>query len=125
MMVEVLGIKVRSLRMFEEFWASRCALSRCLRSFGRHGALSHDVKGVLGVTARSRGALSHDVVGVLGVTVRSLMICLRSFGRHGAHDVRSFGRHGALSYHVGEVFGVTVRSLVMFEEFWASRCALS
>ena len=39
--------------MFEECWASRCALSRCLRSFGRHGALSHDVWGVLGVTVRS------------------------------------------------------------------------
>ena len=38
--------------MFEEFWASRCAVSWCLRSFGRHGALSHDVSGVLGVTVR-------------------------------------------------------------------------
>ena len=34
---------VRSLMMLEEFWASRCSLSGCLKSFGRHGALSLDV----------------------------------------------------------------------------------
>ena len=63
---------MRSVMMFEEFWASRCDLSWCLRSFGRHGALSHDVGGVLGVTARSL-----------------MMFDMRSFGRHGAlsHDV--------------------------------------
>ena len=42
-----------SLMMFEEFWASWCALSCSLKSFGRHGALSHDVEGVLGVTVHS------------------------------------------------------------------------
>ena len=56
--------------MFEEFWASRRAPSRCLRSFGRHGGLSHDVSGAVGVAVRSlmmfeeflrHGALSHDV----------------------------------------------------------------
>ena len=44
---------MRSLMMFAEFWASRCAVSWCLRSFGRHGALSDDVRGVLAVTERS------------------------------------------------------------------------
>ena len=37
------GVTVRSLMMFEEFWASRCALASCSETFGRHGALSHDV----------------------------------------------------------------------------------
>ena len=36
-----------------------------------------------------RGALSHDVRGVLGVAVRSLMMFVKSFGHPGAlsHDL--------------------------------------
>ena len=54
---------MRSLMMLEEFW--------CLRSFGRHDALSHDAGGMLGVTARS------------------LMMFEEIFWRHGAppHDL--------------------------------------
>ena len=39
--------------MLEEVGASPCALSCCLGSFERHGALSHDGCGVLGVKVRS------------------------------------------------------------------------
>ena len=82
--------------MFQEFWASRRALSRSLRSFGRHGALSRDVSGILGVTVRSLMMFEE----FWGVTVRSLTMF--------------------------EVFwAVTVRSLMMFDAFGASRCALS
>ena len=51
-----------------------------------------------------------------------------------SHDVRSFGRHGALSHDVCGVLGVTVRSIMMFvrrghgalfdDVFWESPCAL-
>ena len=40
-------------------------------------------------------------------------------------DAKSFGRHGALSHDLWGVLGVTVRSLMMFEESCASRCAAS
>ena len=70
--------------MFEEFWASRCTLSGCLRSVDRHGALSPDVWRVLGVTVRSP-LISEESWASRCV----LSTCLRSFGRHGAipHDV--------------------------------------
>ena len=48
---------MRSLMIVEEFWASRCAVSWCLRSFGRHGVLPHDVWGVFGVTVHSHDFL--------------------------------------------------------------------
>ena len=36
-----------------------------------------------------------------------------------------FWAYGALSHDVGGVLGVTVQSLMIFGEFWASRCAVS
>ena len=60
---------MRCLMMLKEFWASRCALSGFLKSIGRHGALSHDLWGALGVTVRSLMIAEE----FWGVTVRSLM----------------------------------------------------
>ena len=73
--------------MFEEFWASQRAVSWCLRSFGRHVALSHDVSGVLGVTVRSLMTFEE-----FRASRCAFSCCLRSLGD-------------------------TVRSLMMFEEF--------
>ena len=78
-----LAVAGRSLMISEEFWASRCDLSGCLRSFDRHGPLSH------------------DFCGVLGVTVRSLMI---------SEELWASRRDNYL---------------MMFADFWASRCTLS
>ena len=43
MMFEECSASRCALMMFEEFWASPCAVSWCLRSVGHHDALSHDV----------------------------------------------------------------------------------
>ena len=82
-----LGVTVRSMKILEKFWASRCAPEvfggvlgitvrcRSWKSFGRHGALHEDPGGDFVVT-EDRGE-------VLGVTVRSVKI-LKEVLRHSA-----------------------------------------
>ena len=49
----VLDVPVNSMKILEEFWATRRTAGRFCSSFGRHGALPEDLGGVLGVMVRS------------------------------------------------------------------------